>query len=124
MDIGGILLEQRPIRDSTVIPMRFFVVCSAQVSDSMCFLVWFAQAAEKKKKGVDVNHPGVVAASVEMQKVVHEFKKAHGKEKKVLKARVMQLQQQIVDDFKAVTNVGIRASTKFAREEAAEKHKK
>jgi len=82
-----------------------------------------AKPAEKKK-GVDVNHPGVVAASVEMQKVVHEFKKAHGKEKKVLKARVMQLQQQIVNDFKAVTNVGVRASTKFAREEAAEKHKK
>lgn len=75
------------------------------------------------KKAVDPSHPGVVADSMKIKKLVHEFHHAKGKEKKVLKARVMQLQQQIVNDFKAVTNVGVRASTAFARAEAKEHHK-
>jgi hypothetical protein len=83
-----------------------------------------AAHSQHKDKKPDLEHPGVVADSRKIKKLVHEFHHAHGEEKKKLKARVMQLQQDIVSDFKEVTNYGVRASTKFAREEAKEKAEK
>jgi len=80
-----------------------------------------AHHAAPAAKKLNLEHPGVVADSRKIKKLVHEFHHAHGAEKKQLKARVMQLQQQIVSDFKQVTDFGVRASTKFAREEAKEK---
>uniref|UniRef100_A0A7S0VEW3 Uncharacterized protein n=1 Tax=Hemiselmis tepida TaxID=464990 RepID=A0A7S0VEW3_9CRYP len=76
------------------------------------------------KKSADLKHLGVVADTQKMQRLVHEAKQAHGKRKQQLKARVMQLQQDIVGAFKRVTKFGKDATTELARETAKEKAKK
>jgi hypothetical protein len=71
-----------------------------------------------------LQHQGLMQTTKALKETVHEFKKAHGAEKKKLKARVMELQQQITDDTKAVTHFGARAKTAFQRAEAKEKAQK
>jgi len=62
-------------------------------------------------------HQGILGDAKKMKHLVHEFKKASGSEKKKLKARVMQLEQEMTDDTKAVDHFGHRAQTAFARAE-------
>jgi hypothetical protein len=86
-----------------------------------------AHAASKVHKAVtykSLQHEGIMAKSEKMQKLVHEFKHASGAKKKVLKARVMQLEQEIQQGTKAVDHFGERAKTAFARALAKEKGKK
>jgi hypothetical protein len=66
-------------------------------------------------------HQGILGDAKKMKHLVHEFKKAHGSEKKKLKARVMELQQEMTADTKAVDHFGHRAQTAFARAEHKEK---
>lgn len=82
-----------------------------------------AAKPEVKKKGV-LKHPGVVADARKIKELVHEFRHAHGKRKRALKARVMQLKEDIVNDFAKVTAFGKRAKTAFQRAEAKEAAKK
>jgi hypothetical protein len=82
-----------------------------------------ATKPEAKKKGV-LKHPGVVADARKIKELVHEFRHAHGKKKRALKARVMQLKEDIVNDFAKVTAFGKRATTAFQRAEAKEAAKK
>jgi hypothetical protein len=79
------------------------------------------KAKEAHKAHKSLKHPGVIADAKEIQQDVHELHHAHGKKKKELKARVMQLRQDIVSDYNKVTAFGHRAQTKFQREEAKEK---
>mmetsp|Transcript_571 Transcript_571/g.1224 ORF Transcript_571/g.1224 Transcript_571/m.1224 type:complete len:117 (-) Transcript_571:106-456(-) len=78
-----------------------------------------AAAKPEVKKGVP-KHPGVVADARKIKELVHEFRHAHGKRKRALKARVMQLKEDIVNDFAKVTAFGKRAKTAFQRAEAKE----
>jgi len=77
--------------------------------------------AHTKPTVKSLQHQGILEASKKLMTLVHEVKNAHGKEKKVLKARVMELQQQMTADAAAVDTFGERAKTAFARAEAKEK---
>ena len=85
-----------------------------------------AKVAKKVEKPTvhSLQHQGLMQTTKALKETVHEFKTAHGAEKKKLKARVMELQQQITDDTKAVTHFGARAKTAFKRAEAKEKAQK
>ena len=67
-----------------------------------------------------LQHQGLLQKSKALEKLVHEAKHAHGAAKSKLKARVMQLQQEITDGTKAVEKFGDRAKTAFQRAEAKE----
>jgi len=82
-------------------------------------------AVDKHPTAKNLQHQGLLADAHKMQKLVNEFKNAKGPEKKQLKARVMELQQDITSDTKAVDHYAHRARTAFAREtqSAEAKHK-
>jgi hypothetical protein len=92
-------------------------------------LVWLtvpacaeSKAAKAAKKVAEDKHPtvhtlqhqGILQDAKKMKHLVHEFKSAHGSEKKKLKARVMELQQEMTADTKAVDTFGHRAQVTLA----------
>lgn len=128
-------------------------LCAAwNVTIGVCFLLWVLYAVTAVLAGLDLKaqidalkgtpapapapapvkkvvkpavrkHAGVIADARKIKELVHEFRHAKGKKRKLLKARVMKLKQDIVNDFDKVTAFGHRAKTAFARAEAKEKAK-
>jgi len=77
-----------------------------------------ATVVNKHPTAKNLQHQGLLADAHKMQQLVNEFKDAKGPAKKQLKARVMQLQQDITSDTKAVDHYAHRARTAFTRAEA------
>ena len=112
------LLNLPPSVIFPLLPLHIFSYLLPRRND-----VRFCRPGSTSAQVHDLKHLGVVADTKKMKQLVHEFKKATGKDKAKLKARVMELQQDIVSSFKKVTDYGERAKTKLSRETAKEKAK-
>ena len=100
--------------DGAKLQLWFWSLTAAACAESKAAQAAKKVAEDKHPTVHTLQHQGILQDAKKMKHLVHEFKSAHGSEKKKLKARVMELQQQMTADTKAVDTFGHRAQVTLA----------